>query len=158
MAKAGKNIAKVSRDPAFAKRLADATAVVHPKRHGRQQYILERLAERGISVSSETISKWFKGVARPNKDDKLEPLAQILGVSSGWLLLGKGPQKTVSSTHRADIHPLVISLLNALPEPGAQWEEKMRVDWLQALVTNFRLIYPENSQNSIEVKLSSARQ
>jgi transcriptional regulator with XRE-family HTH domain len=56
--------------------------------HGRQAWVRAQLAERcGVEVSSETISKWFTGVARP-RPEKITALARVLDVDEAWLTLG----------------------------------------------------------------------
>jgi hypothetical protein len=56
--------------------------------HGRQAWVRLQLAEKcGVAVSSETISKWFTGVARP-RPEKITALARVLDVDEAWLTLG----------------------------------------------------------------------
>lgn len=43
------------------------------------------------SVSNETVSKWFTGVARP-RPDKIRLLAKLLDVDEAWLALGVEPE------------------------------------------------------------------
>lgn len=61
--------------------------------HGRQTWVRAQLADRfGVPVSSETVSKWFTGAARP-RPDKINALSRLLEVDEAWLALGISPQK-----------------------------------------------------------------
>lgn len=71
------------------KRLAQACADNPriPKLHeGLYPYIGER-----IGASNEAVRKWFSGDARP-RNDKLEPLAKLIGCDPVWLATGVAPE------------------------------------------------------------------
>lgn len=84
------------RDPAFARRLEQA-ADLHPhcppKHRGRLDWVRERLAEKGETVSNETVRKWFAGEAKP-RPDKGALLAEIMQVDVAWLQMGIDVQFT----------------------------------------------------------------
>jgi hypothetical protein len=81
----------VVRDPDFARRLekaCDAFPLVPAKNSGRQTWIKNQLAARfDISVSYETVSRWFAGEAKPRRD-KMDALAEMLQVDLAWLSMG----------------------------------------------------------------------
>ncbi len=83
------------RDRPFALRLqksCDENTAVPAYNYGRQAWIKAQLQERfGVSVSNETVSKWFTGVARP-RTDKISLLARLLDVDEAWLALGVAPE------------------------------------------------------------------
>lgn len=61
-----------------------------------------QLAERcGVAVSSETISKWFTGVARP-RPEKMSALARVLDVDEAWLTLGVSARPGAARQHARD--------------------------------------------------------
>lgn len=73
----------------FVKRLVqacDESANIPPPHKGRQQYIAEQLG-----VAPEAVSKWFKGVSMP-RPDKMERLAELVGVDQSWLTFGISPE------------------------------------------------------------------
>jgi hypothetical protein len=70
--------------------------------HGRQAWVRTQLAERcGVAVSSETISKWFTGVARP-RPERISALARVLDVDEAWLTLGASVRPRAASHHTRD--------------------------------------------------------
>lgn len=74
---------------AFVSRLkqaCDESALIPPPHKGRQQMIADRLG-----VAPEAVSKWFKAVAMP-RPDKMENLAEMLGVDQSWLAFGISPE------------------------------------------------------------------
>jgi len=85
---------KVIRDPEFAKRLeqaCDAYPHIPPKHSGRQSWIARELGKRfNVTVTTETVRKWFQGEAKP-RPDKLVLIAQLLEVDMAWLSLGVDP-------------------------------------------------------------------
>ncbi len=89
--------AKAFRDRPFALRLqeaCDANPYVPAYNYGRQAWVKTQLQQRfKVSVSNETVSKWFTGVARP-RPDKIGFLAQLLEVDEAWLALGVAPELT----------------------------------------------------------------
>ena len=100
---------KVSRDHQFSLRLrkaCDDNPQIPPYNRGRQAWVRTQLAERfGVSVSNETVSKWFTGVARP-RPDKVRVLAQLIEVDEAWLALGVAP----------DVQPRERKLRNAMAD------------------------------------------
>lgn len=82
---------KIIRDAEFAKRL-DQACDTHPmipaKNAGRQVWFKRELMRRfDISVSTETVRKWFSGEAKP-REAKAVKIAELLGVDPAWLTLG----------------------------------------------------------------------
>lgn len=74
---------------AFVSRLVQAcegSSYVPPPHKGRQQYISEKLG-----VAPEAVSKWFHAVSMP-RPDKMERLAELLGVEQTWLTFGISPE------------------------------------------------------------------
>lgn len=86
-----------TRDSAFAERLDSAcrnNPNVPIKYHGQASWLREQLAKRfNISVSAETLSKWFNGEMKP-RERKMRALAEILAVDVAWLSLGIDPGMT----------------------------------------------------------------
>lgn len=83
------------RDKAFARRLNEACdqyRQVPPYNFGRLTWIKDHLlSDFKISVSMETVRKWFAGEARP-RPDKMKILAALLYVDEAWLSLGITPE------------------------------------------------------------------
>jgi transcriptional regulator with XRE-family HTH domain len=88
---------KTLRDRPFALRLQEAcdeNPYVPAYNYGRQAWVKTQLQQRfKVSVSNETVSKWFTGVARP-RPDKINLLAKLLEVDEAWLALGVAPELT----------------------------------------------------------------
>lgn len=78
--------------PEFGRRLEMACASnpqIPPFRQGRNKWFADQLARRyGDDVSEETIRKWFNGETFPRKP-RMKALAQLTGVSEGWLASGE---------------------------------------------------------------------
>jgi len=78
----------------FARRFHDVCEghpLVPQFNQGRLTWIRNQLELRfGISVSRETIRKWYSGVTIP-RHNKLTALAELLGVDEGWLAFGIHP-------------------------------------------------------------------
>jgi len=87
----------------FAKRLdiaCDNSDVVPEYNRGRQSWIANELLRRyDVSVSKETVRKWFAGEARP-RHDKMKALAALLKVDEAWLALGMKPDAQISGDRR----------------------------------------------------------
>ena len=67
-----------------------------PTPHGRQRWVLEKLkSEVGLAVSPNTMSKWFRGTARP-RTDNIRKIAQVLSVDEVWLGSGRKPVAPVA--------------------------------------------------------------
>lgn len=83
--------ANLIRDPEFAKRLStacDLNTSCPPMNQGRHVWIKDQLIKRyAISVSTETIRKWYHGESRP-APKKMRALAALLTVDEAWLSLG----------------------------------------------------------------------
>jgi hypothetical protein len=79
------------RDPEFAKRFAtacDLNTSCPPMHQGRHIWIRDELLKRyGLSVSSESIRKWYYGESRP-APKKMRFLAMLFNVGEAWLSLG----------------------------------------------------------------------
>lgn len=65
--------------------------------HGRQVWVRERLKkEAALTVSANTLSKWFNGTARP-RPDNIRKIAKVLQVDEVWLAMGQTPGQQESS-------------------------------------------------------------
>jgi hypothetical protein len=74
----------------FADRLnkaADLNPNVPPLRSGRLTYIQDEMEKRGMTVSLETVRKWFSGESMPHKS-RWETISEILKVDQAWLIHG----------------------------------------------------------------------
>lgn len=82
---------RLVRDPAFAKRLEEAcdkNPNIPPLHSGRLVWVREELKRKfDVSVSLETVRKWFWGEVTP-RPDKSAMLASILEVDQAWLQIG----------------------------------------------------------------------
>lgn len=91
MPRATSAIQKIIREPEFAARL-EQTADLHPhcppKHHGRLEWVADQMRKQNITVSNETVRKWFSGESRPTQD-KAEALARVFDADASWLLLGE---------------------------------------------------------------------
>lgn len=54
---------------------------------GRLSYLRSKLAEIGVDVTLQSVSRWYNGLAVP-RDHRLVSLANILEVSPEWLRYG----------------------------------------------------------------------
>ena len=86
---------RIVRDAPFAQRItkaADHHPHVPPIAQGRLSWFRDRFKEdHGVTLSLETVRKWFYGEAKP-RPDKMTMLAQMLEVDEGWLSLGREPE------------------------------------------------------------------
>ncbi len=82
----GRN-SKIIRAAEFARRLGEAADGKGFRNPGRQKKIVDELKNVGVTVSSETVSKWFAGEVTP-RSEKLAPLAKLLGVKPEFLIFG----------------------------------------------------------------------
>ena len=109
---------KVKNHLDIARRLGESFDLLQDaptKNHGQLGWIVDRVSERtGETVAQETVRKWLSGESRPLKK-YMEALADILGVSSGWLDYGIIGQdvKEISQTQEPS-KPAQISR----PAPG----------------------------------------
>lgn len=116
----------------FAKRFHDVCEghpLVPQFNLGRLTWIRDQLELRfGISVSRETIRKWYSGVTIP-RHDKIKALAELLGVDDGWLAFGirpdidvkQRPARKLAENGAINAVAGFIQLSGghcALPEPG----------------------------------------
>ena len=89
--------ARIVRDAEFARRLdqaCDSFAQV-PSGHGRLTWVQRELENRmDLSVSLETVRKWFAGEAKP-RQEKLPKIAEMLQVDVAWLSLGVDPDMQI---------------------------------------------------------------
>ena len=88
----------------FEERLDKAyrTSSLTPEKvHGRNVWISQKLGERGITVSPESVRKWHAGLTRP-RGETLEALAQVLGVSVDWLENGTVQGQPLGSADKSD--------------------------------------------------------
>lgn len=78
----------------FARRIdqaCDAMQVIPPKHFGRLAWIAERISNvHGEKISSQTVSKWFKGESLPRRKMMIQ-LAKLLQVDVEWLTNGTEP-------------------------------------------------------------------
>jgi hypothetical protein len=82
---------KVITHPGFRDRIAQAcdnNPHVPPLNHGRLTWVVTKLKENfGVSVSVETVRRWFSGEALP-RQARMRALAELLSVDTAWLALG----------------------------------------------------------------------
>jgi transcriptional regulator with XRE-family HTH domain len=84
-------------DKEFAKRLnmaCDSNPHCPPLHQGRLTWLrneLKRQIGSKVSVSIETVRKWFSGDSKP-RTDKLRHIAQLLKIDEAWLSLGTIPE------------------------------------------------------------------
>lgn len=85
---------RLIRDAEFARRLQSACeghAHCPGMHHGRLTWIVRELKSRfDVTVSVESVRKWFAGEAKP-RPDKTKMVAELLGVDVGWLQIGIDP-------------------------------------------------------------------
>lgn len=89
----------------FALRLRDAygRSPHTPKGHGTYVWVKERMAERGVEVTAETVRRWFAGMVMP-RSDAMQALAGIVGVNPGFLAHGTvGEDTKIAGAELADI-------------------------------------------------------
>lgn len=83
----------------FAKRLQEVcenNPLVPQFNRGRLTWIRDQLElQYGISVTRETVRKWYGGVTVP-RHSALKSLATLLGVDYGWLAFGVAPDIDVA--------------------------------------------------------------
>ncbi|TIT80337.1 MAG: hypothetical protein E5W57_03260 [Mesorhizobium sp.] len=80
--------------PDIARRLegaCDGNPDVPPLNFGRLGWFAEQLEKHNVSVTPETVRKWFAGETMPRRA-AAKALAQILKVDEGWLLTGTAPE------------------------------------------------------------------
>ncbi|WP_299549946.1 helix-turn-helix transcriptional regulator [uncultured Tateyamaria sp.] len=79
-------------------RAVEGHPLAPPSPHGRQAWVLEKLQkETGLTVSANTMSKWFHGTARP-RPDNIRKIARVLQVDEVWLTMGKTPAQQQAAT------------------------------------------------------------
>lgn len=49
------------------------------------------------------------------------------------------------------LHPLLVGLIDTLPEPGTPWPASRRAKWLQTAVNIFDLVYEDDGGGEILV-------
>lgn len=79
----------------FAKRfqeVCDGHPLVPEFTQGRLRWIRDELESKfGVNVSRESVRKWYIGETLP-RVNRIQNLAQLLGVDYGWLAFGKRPE------------------------------------------------------------------
>jgi hypothetical protein len=57
--------------------------------------------------------------------------------------------------NNVSLHPLLVALIDELPEPDAIWDVERRAEWLQLAAAIFRVIYPveKDDKDQIIVRL-----
>lgn len=117
------------------------------KVHGRNVWISQKLGERGITVSPESVRKWHAGLTRP-RGETLEALAEVLGVSVDWLENGTVQGQPLGSANSSD------------PDVEFPWDgdeifdvdfDSLEKTWLGAETSQ------EERENSIAASFISAR-
>jgi transcriptional regulator with XRE-family HTH domain len=101
-----------TRHKQFAERLnktADNNPNVPELRHGRLKYIQDQLEKRGVTVSMESVRKWFSGESMPHHS-RAGLLAEILRVDESWLIFGSG--ENTSPNQRRVRNALVEGAVN----------------------------------------------
>jgi hypothetical protein len=68
------------------KQACDESSIIPPPHQGRQAVIATPMG-----IAPEAVSKWFKGVAMPNRERMVE-LAELLDVDESWLDRGVKPE------------------------------------------------------------------
>lgn len=68
---------------------------------GRLSFLQQQLEAQGISVSLQSVSRWYNGVAVP-RDTPLVALAHILGVTPEWLRFGASPKSSLPNPQSAE--------------------------------------------------------
>ena len=107
---------------------------------GRLNYLREALAELGIQVENQSVSRWVNGVSVP-RDDKLIPLARILGVTPQWLRFGAGDKDAPKSNspnstqHRFQLRP-GLEITFDLPSDLTEKEADRLARMIQTLPLN----------------------
>lgn len=95
----------------FARRLEDAFArsdATPRKKHGRYVWIREKMRERGINLTGETVRRWFTGGVMP-QPDAMVALASIIGVDPGWLAHGTtGVAQTVTGPEAEEMAAMTV--------------------------------------------------
>jgi hypothetical protein len=79
-----------ARRKAFTERLRTAvenSPNVPPMYSGQHTWIIDQLIKKGITVSRETVSKWFRGDSIPSSA-RMEALAELFSVDVAWLEFG----------------------------------------------------------------------
>ena len=83
-------------------RAVDGHPLASPTPHGRQSWVMGKLEnEVGLKVSANTLSKWFKGMARP-RPDNVRLIARVLKVEEVWLAMGRKPADQAASIQGAE--------------------------------------------------------
>ena len=81
------------KDSAFAKRIESAINArpdIPPPNHGRLGWFVQEFSSRyGVRLTPETVRKWLAGISAPRLERRKQ-LADILGMSEGWLITGDG--------------------------------------------------------------------
>lgn len=92
----------------FALRLRDAygRSPNTPRGHGTYVWVRDRLAERGVDVTPETVRRWFAGMVMP-RSDAMQALASVVGVNPGFLAHGTVGEDTKIAG--AGIHEIVYA-------------------------------------------------
>lgn len=78
----------------FAQRMqlaCDGNLDVPPPNYGRLGWFQRQFEDRGITISPETVRRWFAGEARP-RHKMIHTLAQVLQVDEAWLAVGTSPE------------------------------------------------------------------
>lgn len=83
-------------------RAVEGHPLAPPSPHGRQSWVLEKLKkEANLTVSPNTMSKWFHGAARPRQDN-IRKIARVLQVDEVWLAMGQTPAPKATAAQGAE--------------------------------------------------------
>lgn len=90
----------------FANRLTiacDNNDLVPEYNRGRLTWIVRELERFNVTVTKESVRRWFAGISIP-RHDKLRVLAELLKVTEAWLAVGDSSAGTVSDQKLKRIH------------------------------------------------------
>ena len=91
---------EVIRHPDLASRIQRAIEQhpTAPSEHGRLAWLVREFKTRfGIEMAREQARKWVMGVSEP-RPERRDQLAEILGVTTTWLMTGYDPTRSAQTT------------------------------------------------------------
>jgi hypothetical protein len=131
---------------------------VATKQKGNARQVFQRAATQAGFFAFGTdrlVYPTIKGGAPGNGGDAQRPPAE--------------PEKPAAEKPKGDsnggegvsgivLHPLIEGLIKTLPDPQVEWPIEKRAKWLRAAAQNFDLIYPDTTEDSIEIKVQRGSQ
>ena len=132
---------------------------VATKQKGNARQVFQRAATQAGFFAFGTdrlVYPTIKGSAPGNGGDAQRPAAE--------------PEKPAAEKPNGDrivgdvggsgivLHPLIQGLIKTLPDPKDEWPIEKRAKWLRAASQNFDLIYPDTTEDSIEIKVQKGSQ